>query len=75
MFPNPYSADVFGNLDTAGLCVDMIWGYVVNVEMKHAAAETVKKIPSVISVGGDMRQADRSVTVVILSLDWIISDV
>lgn len=75
MFPNTFSADVVGNVDTAGLCVDMIWGYVVNVEMRRAAAETVKKNPSVISVGGDMRQAFRSVTVVILSLDWIISDV
>ena len=58
MFPNTFSADVVGNVDTAGLCVDMIWGYVVNVEMRHAAAETVKKNPSVISVGGDMRKAD-----------------
>lgn len=62
MFPNPFSADIVGNLDAAGLCVDAILGVVVNVEMRCAAAETVEKTPSVISEGGVMKHGQQTRT-------------
>lgn len=43
MFPNPFSAEAVGILDTAPLCEEIIWGYVVNVEIRSAVAETKKQ--------------------------------